>query len=102
MSEAMDRSPLDDPATAAHAWARFRRVFKAWSLFTLAVVAAVMGWLAVSRGFDSAHLYLATALGVGVTMELAGALMGLAFLSSGTGHDEAVGDFAPEDQDPPG
>jgi hypothetical protein len=102
MSEAMDRSPLDDPATAAHAWARFRRVFKAWSLFTLAVVAAVMGWLAVSRGFDSAHLYLATALGVGVTMELAGALMGLAFLSSGTGHDEAVGDFAREDQDPPG
>jgi hypothetical protein len=98
----MDRSPLDDPTTAAHAWARFRRVFKAWSLFTLAVVLAVLGWLMVSRGFESIHLYLAMALGVGVTMELAGALMGLAFLSSGTGHDEAVGEFAPDDQDSAG
>jgi uncharacterized membrane protein len=92
----MDRSPLDDPATAAHAWARFRRMFKAWSLFTLAVVIAVLGWLAASRGVESVHLYLAVALGVGVTMELAGALMGLAFLSSGTGHDEAVRDFDPD------
>jgi hypothetical protein len=98
----MDRSPLDDPATAAHAWARFRRMFKAWSLFTLGVVAAVLGWLAMSQGFESVHIYLAMALGVGVTMELAGALMGLAFLSSGTGHDEAVGEFIPEDQDSAG
>jgi hypothetical protein len=98
----MDRSPLDDPATAAHAWARFRRVFKAWSLFTLAVVIAVLGWLFASRGFESVHLYLAMGLGVGVTMELAGALMGLAFLSSGTGHDEAVRDYAPEDSDSAG
>ena len=95
----MDRSPLEDSATAAFAWARFRRVFKAWSLFTLAVVIAVLGWLAADRGFESPHLYLATAIGVGVTMELAGALMGLAFLSSGTGHDEAVRDFDPGDQD---
>ncbi len=102
MGKAMDRSPLDNPATAAHAWARFRRVFKAWSLFTLAVVIAVLGWLVASRGFESVHLYIATAIGVGVTMELAGALMGLAFLSSGTGHDDAVRDFAPSDQDSAG
>jgi hypothetical protein len=99
----MDPSPLDAPVASAHAWARFRRVFKAWSLFTLAVVAAALGWLLVSRGgAGSIHLYLATALGVGVTMELAGALMGLAFLSSGSGHDEAVRDFDPERQDPAG
>jgi hypothetical protein len=102
MGKAMDRSPLDDPATAAHAWARFSRVFKAWSLFTLVVVAAVLGWMLVSRGVESVHLYLAMALGIGVTMELAGALMGLAFLSSGTGHDEAVRDYTPEDRDSTG
>ncbi len=102
MGRVMDRSPLDDPATAAHAWARFRRVFMAWSLFTLAVLVAVLAWLLVSYGFESIHLYLATAIGVGVTMELAGALMGLAFLSSGTGHDEAVRDFDPDGQDSAG
>jgi hypothetical protein len=98
----MDRSPLDDPATAAHAWARFRRFFKGWSLFTLAVVIAVLGWLIASRGVESVHLYLAMAIGVGLTMELGGALMALAFLSSGTGHDEAVRDFTPDNQDSDG
>ncbi len=98
----MDRSALDDPATAAHAWTRFRRFLKAWSLFTLVVVAGVLSWLVVSRGVESVHLYLAMAIGVGLTMELGGALMGLAFLSSGTGHDEAVRDFDPGDQDSAG
>jgi hypothetical protein len=98
----MDRSPLDDPATAALAWARFRRFVKAWSLFTLAVVAAVLGWLMASRGFESVHLYLAMAIGVGVTMALGGALMGLAFVSSGSGHDEAVRDYTPDDGDSAG
>lgn len=98
----MDRAPLDDPAIAAHAWRRFRRFFGAWSLFTLALVIAVLGWLVASRGVESVHLYLAMALGVGATMELAGVLMGLAFLSSGTGHDEAVRDFNQDDQDSSG
>jgi hypothetical protein len=102
MRQAMDRAPLDDPVVAAHAWARFRRFFGAWSLFALTVVIAVLGWLLIAYGYESAHLYLAMAIGVGVTMELAGALMGLAFLSSGTGHDEAVRDFAPKDQDSAG
>ena len=39
----------------------------------------------------SIHFYIASALGIGFTMLLGGALMGLVFLSSGTGHDEAVG-----------
>jgi hypothetical protein len=73
-----------------------------WSLFTLAVVIAVLGWLVASRGVESVHLYLAMALGVGLTMELGGALMALAFLSSGTGHDEAVRDFTPDNQDSDG
>jgi hypothetical protein len=98
MSPAMD----DNPATAALAWARFRRFLKGWSLFTLAVVIAVIGWLVVSRGAESIHLYLAMAIGVGLTMELGGALMALTFVSSGAGHDEAVRDFAPDDQDSDG
>jgi hypothetical protein len=38
----------------------------------------------------SAHFYVATALGIGFSMLLMSALMGLVFLSSGSGHDEAV------------
>ena len=46
----------------------------------------------------SVHFYIATALGIGFTMLLASALMGLAFLSSGTGHDESIADPMDEDQ----
>ena len=40
----------------------------------------------------SIHFYIAVALGIGFTMLLTSALMGLVFLSSGTGHDEAIED----------
>jgi hypothetical protein len=36
------------------------------------------------------HFYIASMLGIGFAMMLMAALMGLVFLSSGTGHDEAV------------
>lgn len=98
----MNRSPLDDPAVSTHAWARFRRMFRRWALFTLAVVIAALAWLMATGSGESLHLYLATAVGVGLTMLMGGALMGLVFLSSGTGHDEAVRDFAPDDQDSAG
>lgn len=38
------------------------------------------------------HMIIATALGVFFTFMLGTALMGLLFLSSGTGHDEQVED----------
>ena len=40
----------------------------------------------------SVHFYIATALGIGLAMLLMSALMGLVFLSAGTGHDESVDD----------
>lgn len=59
---------------------------------TLATVAVILAGLYLTVGFVSIHFYIATALGVGFTMMLAAALMGLVFLSSGTGHDEAIED----------
>ncbi|MEO1488741.1 MAG: hypothetical protein AAFR88_04790 [Pseudomonadota bacterium] len=44
----------------------------------------------------SIHLFIAAALGVGLTMLLGGGLMGLVFLSHGTGHDEAVDNRLPD------
>jgi hypothetical protein len=98
----MQPAPPNDPAPAAPAWARFRRFLKGWSAFTLALVVAVLGWQLAGEGPQSIHLLIAMALGVGLTMLLGGALMGLVFVSSGSGHDEAVRDYSPEESDPAG
>jgi hypothetical protein len=87
------RSPLDDPRTAGHAWARYRRLMRWMALFTLAVVAVALVALSRQEGEVPIHFYIAVALGVGLAMMLMAALMGLVFLSSGTGHDEAVSDL---------
>lgn len=87
-----NRSPLDDPRTAAHAWARYRWLMRWMGLATLVVIGAVDAWLYAGLGLVSIHLYIATSLGVGLTMMLMAALMGLVFLSSGTGHDESIED----------
>jgi predicted exporter len=86
------RSPLDDPHTAAHAWARYRRLMRFMLMVTLLMVAGSFVALYRQNGLVSAHLYVAAALGVGFSMLLMSALMGLVFLSSGTGHDEAIAD----------
>jgi hypothetical protein len=90
-------SPLDDPRLAAHAWRRFRRMMKLMAAVTAAAIACAMAFIYSQNGVQSVHLYVATALGIGVAMLLTGALMGLVFLSSGTGHDEAVEDPTPDE-----
>ena len=92
-------SPLDDPHKAAHAWARYRRLMRFMMLITLMMVGAAMVAIFRGNGAASAHIYIATALGVGFTMLLMSALMGLVFLSSGTGHDEAVAQPLPDDDE---
>ena len=87
------RSPLDDPRTAVHAWARYRRLMRWMALFTLTVVAIALVALSRQEGEVPIHFYIAVALGIGLAMMLMAALMGLVFLSSGTGHDEAVSDL---------
>lgn len=83
-------SPLDDPKNAAYAWARYRRVMRFMFLLTVAVVAIAMALIYKETDVVSPHFFIATALGIGLSMLLISALMGLVFLSSGTGHDEAV------------
>ncbi|QPC98715.1 MULTISPECIES: hypothetical protein [Qipengyuania] len=87
------KSPLDDPQQAAFAWARFRRIMRFMFLLTIGVVAISLALLwKFGTEEVSIHYYIAAALGIGFTMLLASALMGLMFLSSGTGHDEAIED----------
>ncbi|MCG6119559.1 MAG: hypothetical protein MEP44_02830 [Blastomonas sp.] len=85
-------SNLDDPDYARFAWRRYWRVMGWMAAATALAVLAILGVLFVLHGTVSIHLYIAAALGVGFTMLLTAALMGLVFLSSGTGHDESIDD----------
>jgi hypothetical protein len=92
-------SPLDDPHTAAHAWARYKRLMRFMMAITFLMVAAACIAIYRDNAVTSAHFYVATALGIGFSMLLMSALMGLVFLSSGTGHDEAVAEAPGEKEE---
>jgi hypothetical protein len=92
-------SGLEDPAVAAHAWARFRRIF-GWTALAIVVIdAAAIGAIDYFYGPLSLLLVVSTAIGFALTMLLAAALMGLAFMSDGTGHDQAVDEFTTSKKD---
>ena len=57
---------------------------------TLLVVGAAMVAIFWSEAEVSPHFFIAVALGIGMTMLLGSALMGLVFLSNGSGHDESI------------
>lgn len=85
-------SPLDDPVNAAFAWARFKRIMRLMSAVTAVVVVAALAYLWFTVGDVPIHFYIAAALGIGFSMLLMSALMGLIFMSNGTGHDDSVGE----------
>ena len=92
-------SPLDDRRNADFAWARYKWLMKLMSGVTLTVVVLSLILLYRINGVVSIHFYIATGLGIGAAMMLMAALMGLVFLSSGTGHDEAIVDPLEDERD---
>lgn len=94
-------SNLDNPTVADFAWARYRRLM--WWMALAAGIATVTA-LAIlyTRNPDaSIHLFIAAAGGVFITVLLGAALMGLVFLSAGTGHDEAIEDRLEDERQTP-
>jgi len=84
---------LDDSEYAAFAWGRFRAIM-AWMISAAAACSAgVIVVMAQLQGPLRVVTMLAVLGGVGGSILLAGALMGLVFLSSGSGHDEQVDRF---------
>ena len=69
---------------------RFRRIMRWMALISIAIAASAVAIVARGDGGRHIHLLIATALGVGLTVMLATALMTLAFLSSKSDHDEAA------------
>jgi hypothetical protein len=85
-------SRLDEPEYSGFAWSRYRRLMRWMFAFTLAVTAIVLGVFYSQYGMISVHFYIATAGGIIAMLLLATSLMGLVFLSSGSGHDEVIDD----------
>jgi hypothetical protein len=85
-----DDKGLDDPEYAAFAWARFRRILWWMAGASLIAVALAELWLWWTMERLDWFTAIATAIGFFVTIMLTAALMGLIFLSSGSGHDEQV------------
>ncbi|HVR90072.1 MAG TPA: hypothetical protein VHG29_03115 [Novosphingobium sp.] len=82
--------PLPQTPQSGFAKKRFIRLMKGMGIAT--AIAVALTWTLFYRelGFVSIHFYIATGLGVAFAMMLMGALMGLVFLSSGSGHDESM------------
>ena len=86
------REDLDDPQYARFAWGRFKRILAWMSVVALIACAVAEYWLYRSLGELNFVTASATFLGVFLTIMLTAVLMGLMFLSSGSGHDARVED----------
>jgi hypothetical protein len=92
-------SNLDNPEYAAHAWGRYWRLMRWMAAITSIAIVIALVILYSINGWVSIHLYIAAGLGIGVSMLLTAGLMGLVFLSSGTGHDDSIDDPLADDED---
>jgi hypothetical protein len=93
MSRAMEPvSQLDDPINAAFAWARYRRLMRWMAGCAALATISALTILHLRNGPMSIHFYIAAGAGIFVSVLLGAALMGLVFLSAGTGHDDAITD----------
>ncbi len=88
----MSQPDLDDPDYARFAWSRYRRLM--WWMVLASALAVVVGLGALYVAVGAMPLLgtIFAAGGIFFTVLLAAALMGLVFLSSGTGHDDKIDD----------
>src|SRR3546814_19293519 len=79
------KTSLDDPEYAAFAWSRYWRIMRWMMLVAILSIFVALGVLWWWNGIPSLHMVIATVAGIGLTVLLPAALMGLIFRSSGTG-----------------
>ena len=82
--------PKPDPIPSLRnaQWRRFRRIMRWMALVSVLAAAAAVWFVAQGESELKIHMLIATALGAGLSVLLGAALMSLAFISSGSGHDE--------------
>ncbi|HYD38388.1 MAG TPA: hypothetical protein VEA60_12290 [Allosphingosinicella sp.] len=83
--------PLPPKAEArALAWARYRSLMKWMALASAIAAGLAVAWLKATSETMPWQMVLATIAGVGLSVLLGTALMGLVFLSDRSGFDEAA------------
>ena len=83
------RSAADIERTAA-AWARYKALMRWMALAAFVSVLLALIYLKSTGGPVPIHMVIATVAGVGLSVLLGTALMGLVFVSNNSGHDEAA------------
>jgi hypothetical protein len=76
------------PSLRRSQWQRFRRIMRWMSLVSIFAAIAAVFFVMQGESELKIHMMIATALGAGLSVLLGAALMSLAFISSGSGHDE--------------
>jgi small-conductance mechanosensitive channel len=87
--------PRPDPVPpslerSARAWARYKALMSWMIAAAVVAVGLALLYLKLTGTFLSVHMVVATIAGVFFTVLLGTALMGLAYFSSHSGHDEAA------------
>jgi hypothetical protein len=91
-------SPLEDSDYSEFAWGRYKRLM--WWMVLASIAATILCMLLLKWLMGEVPLIMGAlaAGGIFFSVLLAAALMGLVFLSSGSGHDEIIVDpFAEND-----
>jgi hypothetical protein len=83
-------SALEDPDYSAFAWGRYKRLMWWMALASTVAVGLALLYLKWELGEVPWTMMAFTAFGVFFSVLLAAALMGLVFLSSGSGHDDTI------------
>ena len=96
----MEAMPSHDPIPAARdprslershrAWIRYKKMMRWMALVSVLTVIAALAYLKATGTPMPLHMVIATSLGVGLSVLLGTALMGLLFLSDAGGHDDAA------------
>lgn len=86
------QSQLENPEYAAFAWDRYKRLMWWMTLASAFATVGGLGALWVMAGPIPWLMMLFTALGIFFSVLLAAVLMGLVFLSAGSGHDDLIAD----------
>jgi hypothetical protein len=85
-----DPTPAEEQARTALAWLRYKKLMSWMALAALIAVLLALLYLQLSLGAVPIHMLIATVAGVGLSVLLGTALMGLVYFSNHSGHDDIV------------
>jgi hypothetical protein len=82
--------PIPDRERTSQAWLRYKALMSWMALAAIVAVLLALLYLWMSGVNFTIHMAIATAAGVGLSVLLGTALMGLIYFSSHSGHDEGA------------